>query len=54
MRILLVSRVDDEKAVSYASGLGRALEAASHSVIFEEALAAQTGCSRKDPWGGRC
>jgi NAD+ kinase len=47
MRILLVSRVDDEKAVSYASGLGRALVAASHSVIFEEALAAQMGVPGK-------
>ena len=43
MRILLVSRVDDEKAVSYAAGLGRALEAAAHTVIFEEALAARLG-----------
>jgi NAD+ kinase len=39
MRILLVSRVDDEKAVSYAKGLGRALETGGHTVIFEKALA---------------
>jgi len=43
MRILLLSRVDDDQAVSYASGLARALEAASHSIIFEEALAARLG-----------
>lgn len=43
MRILLVSRVDDGEAVSYASGLARALEAASHPIVFEEALAARLG-----------
>jgi len=39
MRILLVSRVDDEKAVSYAAGLGRALEARARTVMYEKALA---------------
>ena len=39
MRILLVSRVDDERAVSCAFRLAEALRALSHEVIFEEALA---------------
>jgi NAD+ kinase len=43
MRILVVSRIDDDKAVSYAAGLGRALEAGSHTVIFEKALADRLG-----------
>jgi len=43
MRILVVSRVDDDQAVSYASGVARALEARSHAVILEEALADRLG-----------
>jgi len=39
MRILVVSRADDEQAVSYASGLVRDLEGFSHRVLLEEALA---------------
>jgi NAD+ kinase len=39
MRILVVSRVDDGRAVSYASGVAEALLAMPHEVIFEEALA---------------
>ncbi|MDD1660883.1 MAG: NAD(+)/NADH kinase [Methanomicrobiales archaeon] len=42
MRILLVSRVDDEKALSFAAGLGKALQAA-HTVIPEKALARRLG-----------
>ena len=47
MRILVVSRIDDEKAVSYAADLGKTLEAGSHSVIFEKALAARLGVQGK-------
>lgn len=47
MRIFVVSRVDDDRAVNYASGLGRALLAGSHLVIFEEALAARLGVPGK-------
>jgi NAD+ kinase len=43
MRILVVSRVDDDRAVSYASGLARALGALPHEVILEEALAKRLG-----------
>jgi NAD+ kinase len=43
MRILVVSRIDDDQAVKYAAGLGRALEAASHTVILERALARRQG-----------
>jgi NAD+ kinase len=39
MRILVVSRIDDEKAVSYTRGIAQTLLALSHEVIFEEALA---------------
>jgi NAD+ kinase len=43
MKILLVSRVDDERVVGYASEVRGALEASSHVVILEEALARTLG-----------
>jgi NAD+ kinase len=43
MRILVVSRVDDGKAVSYASDLAEALGALPHTVVLEEALAGRLG-----------
>jgi NAD+ kinase len=43
MKILIVSRVDDERAVAYASGLVRILTALSHTVVLEEALAGRLG-----------
>jgi NAD+ kinase len=45
MKILVVSRVDDGKAVEYASGLGKALLSQSHEVFWEEALAKRLGLS---------
>jgi len=42
MRILVVSRVDDEGALGYARDLGRALSG-SHAVAFEENTAARLG-----------
>jgi NAD+ kinase len=43
MKILVVSRVDDPRAVSYASDLAKGLEALPHEVVFEEALAGRLG-----------
>ncbi|MDD1667368.1 MAG: NAD(+)/NADH kinase [Methanomicrobiales archaeon] len=43
MRILVVSRVDDERAVSYAAGIAETLRGLSHDVVLEEALAARLG-----------
>ena len=43
MRILLVSRVDDGRAMDYASGLGKALGEAGHSVILEGSFASHLG-----------
>lgn len=43
MKILVVSRADDPKAVSFAAGVARALEARSHEVMYEEALARRLG-----------
>ncbi|HVN65679.1 MAG TPA: NAD(+)/NADH kinase [Methanomicrobiales archaeon] len=43
MRILVVSRADDDRAVSYASGLAGELEELSHRVVLEEALAKRLG-----------
>ena len=43
MRILLVSRVDNEQALNYAAELGKTLVAAGHSVAFEKATAGRLG-----------
>ena len=43
MRILVVSRADDDRAVSFASGLAEELEKISHRVVIEEALAKRLG-----------
>jgi NAD+ kinase len=43
MKILVVSRADDDRAVSYASGLAKTLEGLSHRVLIEDALAKRLG-----------
>jgi NAD+ kinase len=43
MQIFVVSRVDDDRAVSYASGLATTLEGLSHTVLLEDALAKRLG-----------
>jgi NAD+ kinase len=43
MRILVVSRVDDGKAVEFAEGMGKALLARNHGLIWEKALAERLG-----------
>jgi NAD+ kinase len=43
MKILLVSRLDDDRAVSYASGLAKTLEGLSHRLVLEDALARRLG-----------
>jgi NAD+ kinase len=43
MRVLVVSRADDDRAVSYAAGLAETLRGFSHRVVLEDALAKRLG-----------
>jgi NAD+ kinase len=43
MKILIVSRVDDPRAVAYASDLAKGLGHLPHEVVLEEALASRLG-----------
>ncbi|HMK16271.1 MAG TPA: NAD(+)/NADH kinase [Methanomicrobiales archaeon] len=43
MKIFVVSRMDDDRAVTYASGLAKSLEGLSHGVVLEDALARRLG-----------